>query len=55
MWYCKDCKREFEEPYVWYDDPSPAGIALVAGYYTYTECPYCRSDDIDEFFEEDDE
>ena len=48
MYICKDCGAVFEEPNVWRDDPSPAGVALPSGYYEYWECPKCGSEDIDE-------
>ena len=56
MWYCTECKREFEEPNFYLDDPSPPGIALPPGSYRYDICPYCDSEYIDEIEEcEDDE
>lgn len=56
MWYCTECRREFEEPNFYLDDPSPSGIALPPGFYRYDICPYCDSEYIDEIEEcEDDE
>ena len=52
MFYCQDCKREFEEPFVYYEDPSPSGIALPPGFYKYELCPYCKSDWINEVADE---
>ena len=48
MFHCTDCNRLFEEPIVEYDDPSPKGISLPPGFYTYTYCPFCKSDWIEE-------
>lgn len=48
MYICKDCGALFEEPAVWYDDPSPAGVGLPSGSYEYCECPECGSDDFEE-------
>lgn len=46
MYMCRDCGASFEEPNVWYDDPSAEGVSLVKGAYEYQECPNCGSDDI---------
>lgn len=50
MYMCKDCGKVFLEDDVVksYDDPSPSGVCLPTGYYTYYECPKCGSEDIDE-------
>lgn len=50
MYICKKCGKVFKEEDVVeiHDDPSPAGVSLPSGYYTYYECPYCGSDDIHE-------
>ena len=48
MYICKDCGALFEEPVVWYDDPSPTGVSLPSGCYEYHECPSCGSDDFTE-------
>lgn len=48
MFKCKDCGCEFDEPAVWYDDPSPVGVGLPSGAYVYTECPKCGSGDYTE-------
>lgn len=48
MFHCTDCNRLFKEPIVEYDDPSPKGISLPPGFYTYTYCPFCKSDWIEE-------
>lgn len=43
MYHCTDCNRVFEELDYYTEDPSPPGIALPYGYYTYYICPYCGS------------
>lgn len=50
MYICKDCKHVFDDDKVVIirDDPSPQGVGLPAGYYTYYECPHCGSEDIAE-------
>ena len=48
MYRCVDCGRFFEEPIVEHDDPSPAGVSLPSGYYTYWYCPHCGSEDIED-------
>ena len=50
MYICEDCGKIFdeEEVVVIHDDPSPAGVSLPSGYYTYRCCPYCDSEDISE-------
>lgn len=44
MFVCRDCGAIFEYPKVTRDDPSPPGVALPSGYYTYHECPECGGD-----------
>ena len=51
MYKCNDCDYVFDEPVIEYDDPSPSGVALPSGYYTYWHCPKCGSDDIEEYYE----
>lgn len=50
MYICKHCGKIFEDDAVVEirDDPSPSGVGLPSGYYTYYECPHCGSDDIEE-------
>lgn len=48
MYRCEDCGRFFDEPIVERDDPSPRGVSLPSGYYTYWHCPYCDSEEIEE-------
>lgn len=48
MYICKECGEVFNEPAVEYDDPSPYGVGLPSGHYTYSYCPKCNCDDIDE-------
>ena len=48
MYICKECGKVFEEPCVEHDDPSPQGVGLASGYYTYTYCPHCGSDEFTE-------
>lgn len=52
MWKCNECGAVFDEPCVEEDDPSPSGISLPAGTYKYYSCPYCPSEDIEEFDDE---
>ena len=51
MYKCNKCGREFERPETIYDDPSPEGISLPFGHYTFYECPCCGSDDFEEMRE----
>ena len=48
---CRNCGQFFDEEdlTVMYEDPSPAGICLPAGYERYSFCPCCGSDDYEEF------
>ena len=46
--YCNDCGKFFKTPLVRYEDPSPGGVGLPAGFYAFAECPFCGSDDITE-------
>lgn len=55
MYRCTECNTLFEEPAFYIDDPSPPGIALPPGYYTYDICPYCASEYIEEVADEEDE
>lgn len=55
MYKCDDCGREFEEPATYEDDPSPAGISLPAGHYTYEMCPYCESEYFTEITDDEEE
>lgn len=48
MYVCRKCGKTFEEVVEVHDDPSPAGVGLTSGYYTYYKCPYCGSDDVGE-------
>lgn len=48
MYRCLDCGALFERPDVWYDDPSPAGVALTSGAYEYQQCPKCGSGNFNE-------
>lgn len=48
MYVCENCGAMFREPVETHDDPSPAGVSLPSGYYTYWECPVCGSDWIEE-------
>lgn len=48
LYICKECGTSFEEPYEWYDDPSPSGVSLSSGAYCYQECPNCESEDFEE-------
>jgi hypothetical protein len=40
---CDNCKRIFSEDdlIIVQDDPSPSGISLPAGAYSYAYCPHC--------------
>lgn len=50
MYICERCGKTFDndEVVVIHDDPSPSGVSLSSGYYTFEECPYCGSDEIAE-------
>ena len=48
MYRCTYCNNFFEEPFIYYEDPSPPGISLPPGCYKFTLCPYCESDWIEE-------
>ena len=48
MYYCERCGEFFSDPAYDYEDPSPSGISLPAGYYAYYACPECGSRDIEE-------
>lgn len=47
--YCKNCRKEFDVPYRWYDEKWDED---------YVQCPFCHSEEIcDEYeleYEEDD-
>lgn len=47
MYKCEKCGASFETPDYYCDDPSPTGVALPSGCYTYDICPNCGSEDID--------
>ena len=49
MWHCTECRRVFEEPDYYTEDPSPPGISLPPGYYTFYMCPYCGSEYIEDY------
>ena len=53
MFICNECKKVFDQDDIIevHDDPSPDGVSLVSGYYTYYECPHCGSGDIKEAVE----
>ena len=55
MYYCTECKEVFEELSYYTEDPSPPGIALPPGYYTYYMCPFCGSDYWEEVIEDEEE
>lgn len=60
MYYCYDCKKKFEEPYVttemWHDDgdyPSGAGGYPLPSYnYELEVCPFCSSENFEIYIEE---
>lgn len=45
MYRCNNCGEFYEEGYVYHDDPSPKGVSLPSGSYTYMQCPHCGSED----------
>ena len=47
MYVCNYCGKMFEEPSLIHDDPSPSGVGLPSGHYTYQACPYCGDEDIE--------
>ena len=51
MYRCNKCGYEFDRPEEEHDDPSPAGISLPFGHYTYFKCPKWGSDDFEELSE----
>lgn len=55
MYKCNDCDHVFDEPVIEYDNPSPTGVALPSGHYTYWHCPKCYSEDIEEDWDENDD
>ena len=55
MWHCTECNQLFKYPKTYYEDPSPPGIALPPGYYTYVMCPYCESEYIEEVSDDKDD
>lgn len=55
MWHCTECLRVFEEPNYYYEDPSPPGISLPPGWYTFYMCPYCGSEYIEDYPDDEEE
>lgn len=55
MYKCLECGWTFEEPAIIREDPSPAGVSLMRGFYTYSVCPNCGDGAIEEVFDEEDE
>lgn len=53
MYKCNECGKVFDRDEVVeiHDDPSPAGVSLPSGHYTFYECPYCGSGDFDDAVE----
>ncbi len=51
QWICNDCHEHFEEPL---RIPEYVDDSRIAAFYS-AACPYCHSDDIDEFWPEDPE
>lgn len=49
--FCENCHKVFNdyESDTGYDDPSPMGVGLPYGNYTYPTCPDCGSDELVEF------
>lgn len=49
---CNSCGQffEFEERLIIEEDPSPRGISLGPGTYSYAYCPHCGDDDFEEDF-----
>lgn len=52
MWYCNECDNIFENPFMYFEDPSPPGIALPPGQECYLTCPICGSEYIEEVDED---
>lgn len=52
MVLCKNCGGTFDESefLVVREDPSPRGISLPSGEYSYCYCPYCGDDDYETEF-----
>lgn len=55
MWHCTECLRVFKEPNYYYEDPSPPGISLPPGWYTFYMCPYCGSEYIEDYPDDEEE
>ena len=55
MCQCTECLRVFEEPDCYFEDPSPPGISLRPGWYTYNICPVCGSEWIEEYSDDEDD
>ena len=59
MWRCDNCGAEFEEPAVeeiCMEDYFGVGSLFRDRHYkNITVCPNCRSEDIDEFFDDEDD
>ena len=52
MWYCNECDNIFENPFMYFEDPSPPGISLPPGQECFVSCPICGSKNIEEVDED---
>ena len=52
MWYCNECDNIFENPAMYFEDPSPSGICLPPGKECDLMCPICGSEYIEEVDED---
>ena len=55
MWHCTECRRVFEEPDFYLEDPSPPGISLPPGFYKFEMCPYCGSEYIEKYSDDEED
>lgn len=55
MWHCTECQTVFENPDWYIEDPSPPGISLPPGWYTFYTCPICGSEYIEEYSDDEED
>ena len=59
MYKCNECRKKFENPNykrTTHEDEYGVGDLFSNKHYVVIEtCPYCGSDDIDEFYDEEEE
>lgn len=52
MMYCHECKNEFDESDMYHYRELVGEFWGAPAYQTYAVCPYCRSDNYDEYTRE---